>query len=326
MIQKKSPVLIITLNRDQHFCRCVKSLSNCLDAAKTDLYIALDYPLKESHWEGYNQIKSFIKTITGFKSITVIKREVNFGIQKNYFDALDFVFKNHDRVIFSEDDNVFSTDFLIFMNKCLEKFESRNDIFSVNGYNYPITIPSNYVENVYLWQGHSAWGSGFWREKFLKIEWSNEVIQSNVKFFLKDFISVLKFNRIANIYVPALIQMRNLNKIHGDIYVCLYQFLNNMSSVFPVESRVRNIGNDGSGENCIELEEDIYSNQAIFMGSSDYIISNVICSNSKIDDILKRHFHRSFFNKINSFFKLFLINIGIYTKLRMLKVKLNGEK
>ncbi len=324
MIKDSAPVLIITLNRDKHFVQCVKSLSNCLDADNTDLYIALDYPSNESHWEGYNQIKSFIDTITGFKSVTVIKREVNFGIQKNYFEAIDFVFKKHDRLIFSEDDNVFSTDFLSFMNKCLEKFEMRNDIFSVNGYNYPINIPSNYTENVYLWQGHSAWGAGFWREKFLKIEWSNQVIQSNVKFFFKDFISVIKFNRIANIYVPALIHMQNINKIHGDIYVCLYQFLNNMTSVFPVESRVRNIGNDGSGENCSELEDDIYSTQSIFMGSSDYNISNVICSNIKIDNILKMHFHKSFYKKINTFFRLFLINIGLYTKLRILKAKFNG--
>lgn len=324
MIKEFAPVLIITLNRFQHISKCVESLSNCIGADRTDLYIALDYPLNESHWEGYIQIKSFIGTITGFKSVNVINREVNFGIHKNYFESLSFVFETHDRLIFSEDDNVFSTDFLCFMNKCLEKFEYRNDIFSVNGYNYPINIPDGYSENVYLWQGNSAWGQGYWRKKFLKIDWSNEVVQTNVNFFLKDYINVFKFNAVANIYIPSLIHMQNLNIIHGDIYICLYQFLNNMTSVFPVESRVRNIGNDGSGENCSELEEDIYSTQSIFIGSSDYMISNVICSNREIDNILKMHFHKSFLNKVNTFFRLFLINIGLYTKLRILKAKFNG--
>ncbi len=324
MIKNPAPVLIITLNRDKHFRKCVKSLSECLDANATDLYIALDYPLIESHWEGYNQIKSFIDTITGFKSVTVIKREVNFGIQKNYIEGLNFVFEKHDRLIFSEDDNLFSVDFLNFMNKCLDKFESRDDIFSVNGYNYPINIPIEYSENVYLWIGNSAWGQGFWRKKFKEIEWSNELFQSEIKFFLKDYTNVLKFNRIANTYIPALIHMQNINKVHGDIYICLYQFLNNMTSVFPVESRVRNIGNDGSGENCSALEDDIYSTQSIFTGCSDYNISNVIYSNIKIDNILKMYFHKSFFNKINTFFRLFLINIGLYAKLKALKTKLNG--
>ena len=226
MIKDFAPVLIITLNRYQHFIRCVKSLSKCLYADKTDLYIALDYPLNESHWEGYNQIKSFINTITVFKSITIIKREVNFGIHKNYIESLNFVFETHDRIIFSEDDNIFSTDFLCFMNKCLEKFEGRNDIFSVNGYNYPINIPDEYSENVYLWEGNSAWGQGYWRKKFIKINWTNEIVQSNVNTFLKNYIDLFKFNRIANCYIPALVHMQNVNKIHGDVYISLYQFCN----------------------------------------------------------------------------------------------------
>ena len=323
MIKNTAPVLIITLNRDKHLSKCVKSLSECLDAIVTDLYIALDYPLNESHWEGYNKIQNFIDTITGFKSVTVIKREVNFGIQKNYIEGLNFVFEKHDRLIFSEDDNVFSTDFLCFMNKCLEKFEDRNDIFSVNGYNYPIKIPDEYSENVYLWQGNSAWGQGFWRKKFIKIEWSNQIFQSNINFFLKDYNNVLKFNRISNTYIQALFYMQNVNKIHGDIYISLYQFLNNLTSVFPVESRVRNLGNDGSGENCSSLEDDKYSKQPIYIGRNDYNISNVICSNKKIDNILKVHFHKSFFIQIKTFFRLLLINTGLYAKLKFSRPKFN---
>ena len=60
MIQKLSPVLIITLNRYEHFRSCVMSLSMCLNADKTDLYIALDFPIKEIHWEGYFKIENFI--------------------------------------------------------------------------------------------------------------------------------------------------------------------------------------------------------------------------------------------------------------------------
>lgn len=324
MIQNFSPVLIITLNRYEHFKSCVISLSKCVNSDKTDLYIALDYPLKESHWEGYNKIQNSIASISGFKSINIIKREVNFGILKNYFEAINFIFEKHDRLIFSEDDNVFSFDFLSFMNNCLEKFESRNDVFSVNGYNYPIDIPFNYTENVYLWQGHSGWGEGFWREKFKNIDWSNDLVQSNTKKFLKNYINVFRFNRIANIYVPSLINMHNQNTIHGDIYICMYQFLNNMCSVFPVESRVRNIGNDGSGEHCTSLADDIYAKQSIYNGTSNYNIPTLIQQNKEIDNLLKKHFHKSFISKLVTFSILFLMNIGLYNILRNLKAKFNG--
>ena len=137
-IKKFAPVLIITLNRDEHFINCVNSLSACMHADKTDLYIALDYPSKENHWEGYNKILEYLPTITGFNSVNVIRREHNYGIEKNYFDAVDFVFEKYDRLIFSEDDNLFSDDFLNFMSSSLDVYKDRADVFSVSGYNYPI--------------------------------------------------------------------------------------------------------------------------------------------------------------------------------------------
>lgn len=57
MIENFSPVLICTLNRYVHFKRCIESLSACTYADKTDLFIGLDYPLKDEHWEGYLIIK-----------------------------------------------------------------------------------------------------------------------------------------------------------------------------------------------------------------------------------------------------------------------------
>ena len=44
-----TPILIPTLNRYNHLKRCVESLAKCTHADKTDLYIALDYPLKEEN-------------------------------------------------------------------------------------------------------------------------------------------------------------------------------------------------------------------------------------------------------------------------------------
>ena len=54
-----APVLIPTLCRYEHFKRCIESLSACTGAEHTDVYIGLDYPAKESHRAGYEQIKNF---------------------------------------------------------------------------------------------------------------------------------------------------------------------------------------------------------------------------------------------------------------------------
>jgi hypothetical protein len=310
MINNFAPVLIPTLNRFDHFKRCIDSLLECELCPETDLYIALDYPLNDSHWEGYNLIQRFIEHIGGFNSVNIIKRQSNFGAHGNIHKAMDFLFEKYETVILTEDDNFFSKDFLVYTNRCLEIYKGDESIFSVCGYNYPVAIPGSYKDEIYSWQGYSAWGVGFWRDKFLKIDWSEEVVQSNVKQFLKNYKKVFEFNGIANIYIPALMHMLINRVIHGDIYICMYQFLNNMCSVFPVVSRVRNIGNDGSGENCILLEDDVYSRQQIYVGSGNYEIPKVISPNIEINEILKKHFRLSNKIKFKCFCKLFLINIG----------------
>ena len=119
---KYAPVLILTLNRDLHFKNCVESLSKCLNADKTDLFIALDYPLNDSHYEGFDKIIKIIDTISGFKTINIIRRDVNYGIPRNFEDAMDKIFSVYDRVILSEDDNQYDQELTgVLSGKMMQK-------------------------------------------------------------------------------------------------------------------------------------------------------------------------------------------------------------
>lgn len=310
MISYYTPVLIPTLNRFFHFKNCIESLLECEGSQYTDLFIVLDFPSKEAHWEGYNKINAFLHDLIGFKSISVIKREINFGAHANILDGYDVIFKNYDSLILSEDDNVFAKDFLIYMNKSLQKYKYDANVFSISGYNYPIQIPKSYQNNVYFWSGFSAWGVGLWRDKFLKIDWSEDVVQFNTKCFLKDYKKAIQLDKIGNHYIPALLHMYNVKQVHGDTYISMYQFINNITSVFPVISRVRNMGHDGSGINCGLMENDVFSTQEIYTGSSNYEISKVLENNPIIDKILYNHFKVKLNSKLKLFVKLFLFNVG----------------
>ena len=47
------PVIIYTLNRYEHFRRCVESLARNTHAEQTELVIGLDYPPSEKYVEGH---------------------------------------------------------------------------------------------------------------------------------------------------------------------------------------------------------------------------------------------------------------------------------
>ena len=84
MNENLAPVTIPTLCRYEHFKRCIESLSRCTLADKTEVYVALDYPAKESHWDGYNKIKDYLlshkEDNLGFKKLIVIQRSRNYGL------------------------------------------------------------------------------------------------------------------------------------------------------------------------------------------------------------------------------------------------------
>ena len=133
---KFAPILVVTLNRYDHFKRCINSLKKCTNAFQTDLFIALDYPSKEEHFEGYKKILSFLnKPINEFKSVKIYKRDVNFGVYYNFSVAQRDILEIYDSLIISEDDNEFSLNFIDYMNTCLTKFVYLQGIFSLGVWN-----------------------------------------------------------------------------------------------------------------------------------------------------------------------------------------------
>lgn len=262
---KIAPVLIPTLNRYEHFTRCISSLQKCKLADKTTLYIALDYPPEDKYYFGYNKIKSYLKYIDGFKEVIVIERHENYGVRDNLRFARNEIFKKFDRIIVSEDDNEFAKDFLVFLNNGLKLYENNSSVFSISGYNYPYDF--NFIaEKVYFYDGFSAWGYATWKDKFDRVDWSIESLDGFLR--CESTRSLIKNKSV----LKALEKTSETKKILGDSFLIYHQVNNNLVSVFPVISKVRNHGHDGSGLNCGYSKEaySIYSKQAISDGSENW--------------------------------------------------------
>ena len=87
----------------------------------TDVYVALDYPSKETHWEGYNKIREYLKgEFPEFASFNVIARETNYGSARNMRELRNDILKKYDRFIRTDDDCEFSPNFIEYMDKALD--------------------------------------------------------------------------------------------------------------------------------------------------------------------------------------------------------------
>ena len=77
--------------------------------------------------------------------------------------------------------------------------------------------------------------------------------------------------------------MRHTGQVTGDGLLLVHLYLHNMFSVYPVLSRVRNIGHDGSGEHCGYGKKSYkYLNQTIYEGSDEAVFPPDLSYNHKL--------------------------------------------
>lgn len=249
-----APVIIPTLNRHEHFKKCLESLEACTGADCTDVYIALDYPPSEKYVDGWKKNDGYLRekeASNSFRSLTIYRRKTNyfFSGKGNATSAINDLPENVDRYIYSEDDNVFSPNFLEYINKGLEKFKDDNSVLAICGYSHPYDV--KYSDNNYFFQNvdFSAWGYGIWRKRR---EEARKVDQTYLRKKLKSCSNVLNLKR--NGLNRLLYGIRCAISSHpipnNDNTLSIYMALENMKVVMPIVTKVRNEGWDGSGLNC----------------------------------------------------------------------------
>lgn len=266
---KYAPVLIPTLCRYEHFRRCIESLSECTGAENTEVYIALDYPAKEVHEEGYRLISSYLDNSgigLKFKDFHIIKRERNYGIGigGNFYQARMDLFDHYDRLIFSEDDNVFSPNFLMYINKGLDLFENDMSVLAINGYCHPYHF--KFADNNHFRHNvdFSAWGYGIWKNRIYDCEKeiNNGLFRSSLSLRNLWNLKCAGWNRLLEYlsYIKNNYRGERIQII--DNVLSVYMRVKGMTVIMPRVSKVRNIGWDTSGCSFPNCMSKIYSEVA----------------------------------------------------------------
>ena len=302
------PVIIPTLNRFSHFKACVKSLANCAHASETELIVGLDFPPAEKYVDGWKKIKEYISQIKGFRNVEIVERNENFGSSKNSHSLQDYAITKYDAYIYTEDDNVFSPNFLDFINKGLEKYRNDENVIAVCGYSYPVDWKTS--ENAVMQHNYfSAWGYGEWGSKRYSMlqSLSSEFIK-NALLDKSEYFELRK--SLKNRIMTAFNFSRNEIPCM-DITRSIYMTVKQKYVLMPAVSLVRNTGWDGSGEHCSNYGmkiKDIFSKQKISPETS-FNLSAV----EKIEhsDCLEKFQMKIYENKIINSMKAYLILLSI---------------
>ena len=266
----KTAIIIPTLCRYEHLEKCLDSLKKNPYAQYVDLYIGLDYPANDSHWFGYRKIlKLMERDYSMFRSFHLVKRPINYGVSKNAGSLYHEVFKEHEQVIFMEDDTEVSENYLEYMLKALDYFRDDPDVISVSGYSYPVRIKTEKNCSVITQNAiFNMWGAGFWKDKYIKVR--KEITEDlclirNYSYNLKH----CKFSRYRKTdYIncvagidPDDSDVRKWCPMFTrptDIALGVYMQVNGKYQAMPISSKVRNNGFDGTGLYCKAVKPSVF--------------------------------------------------------------------
>jgi hypothetical protein len=239
-----SPIVMFVYARPDHTKKTVEALQNNKYANESDLYIYSDAAKMSNKLQLVSEVRSYITTISGFRSVNICNRKYNYGLAKNIIEGVTEICDKHGRVIVLEDDIVTSQYFLEFMNKALEKYANFEQVWHVSGWNYPINI--NGLDDVFLWRLMNCWGWATWGDRWSMFEKKPDYLidkfnEIEIDLFnlggAHDFWSQVTLNASGELDTWAIFWYATIFQNDG---LCLN----------PSRSFVANIGLDGSGENC----------------------------------------------------------------------------
>jgi acetyltransferase-like isoleucine patch superfamily enzyme len=237
-----APIVLFVYNRPWHTQQTIEALQKNDLAKDSILYIYSDGAKNQAAIENVLLVREYIKSISGFIQITIIKREKNWGLANNVIDGVTKVVNQHGKVIVLEDDIVTTCGFLKYMNEALSIYENEKRISQISGYIYPNHIKIK--EPIVFLNIMACWGWATWLDRW-------NLYEHNVKRHLSTINTENQIKQF-NIYGAANFYQQLLSNLNGEIYTWAVRwyaswFTKDMLSIFPSKSLITNIGDDDTG-------------------------------------------------------------------------------
>jgi hypothetical protein len=236
-----APVVLFAYRRPDHLTRALASLSSNPAAKATSLTIYCDGPKTPADNHLVDQTRTVAKSAQGFKELRVVERVENLGLAESVISGVTQALETSENVIVMEDDLVVSTDFLDYMNQALELYQDNEEVISIHGYMY--AVPATLPQTVFL-KGADCWGWATWRRGW-------ELFEPDAKKLLKELASSpgqSQFDFDGAFPYRQMLKDQAAGKIDSwAIRWYASAFLANKLTLYPGQSLVENIGQEGSG-------------------------------------------------------------------------------
>ena len=237
-----APILLFTYKRLETLKQTVEALGQNELASESDLFIFSDGAKKENDKETIQEVREYIKTIKGFKSVTISESKTNRGLANSIIAGVNTVLELHDKAIVLEDDLLTTPNFLNFMNCCLHHYSDDKKVFSVSGFSFDFKKDNTSENDAYFLNRSWSWGWATWKDRWEGIDWEVKDYES----FRRDRKARHEFAK-AGSDVNKMLDAQMQEKLDSWAIRWIYhQFKINGLTVYPLLSKVSNTGFDAN--------------------------------------------------------------------------------
>lgn len=240
----RAPITLFTYARPDHTQRTVEALLRNPGVNEHDLIVYSDAPRTPDKAQAVTAVREYLHTITGFRSVTILPRQHNYGLAKSIIAGVTEVLSRYERIIVLEDDMVTSPYFLSYMNEALDRFVDDERVISVHGYVYPV---QQALPEAFFLLGADCWGWATWRRGWAMFNPDGQALLDELK--RRDLLKAFDFNGAYGYSQMLESQIKGTNDSWA-IRWYASAFLADKLTLYPSRSLVHNIGNDSSGTHC----------------------------------------------------------------------------
>jgi hypothetical protein len=236
-----TPIAVFCYDRPDHLRRCIEALQGNVLAAESDLFVFSDAPKEPARSPKVAQVRNYIRTIGGFKTVTVIEQPQNLGLATSIISGVTKLTQDFGKVIVVEDDLLVSPYFLQFMNDGLDFYAGHDRVAGIHGYMFPV---SRALPETFFLRDPGCWGWATWKRAWDLFEIDGERLKQEI--VTRGQKNEFDYDGQYDYFGMLEDQIAGRNsswavRWHASV------FLSGRLVLHPGVSLVRNIGQDGSG-------------------------------------------------------------------------------
>ena len=240
-MQNLAPIALFVYNRPQHTERTVKFLKQNEFAAESRLFIFSDGAKTPADEEKVNEVKEFIQTIDGFKSVEIIASKTNLGLANSIIAGVSKLTKEYGQVIVFEDDLISSPYTLTYFNEALNRYRKEPKVMHIGAYMY--VLGDKNLPESFFYRAATSWGWATWERAWQHFE-------PNIDTLIQQFDHKKKHEFAIEGTMNFWKQMQDFKRGKNNSWAIRWYasiFLKQGLTLNPSQSLVNNIGHDGTG-------------------------------------------------------------------------------